>query len=386
MSISVQLGEHNNLIIYVVYSPERVEWIKQLDDRVWHKELRYWTAPYTENNLRKLVELSQRDTLNFSPDLLPQVQQMLPDITPCSTSEILAELKRALKLKGYSSNTIKAYLSHIRLFSDFLNKSLLNMTNEDIQQYTLYLLEQHRSHTYVNTSLSAIKFLSKHVLKREHITDKLLRPKKQTKLPTVLSQEEIIQIIGTITNIKHRVIMTLLYSSGLRLGEVVRLRIRDIDRDRKLLHVKQGKGQKDRYTLLSEVSLNLIDLYTRPTDTITHVTNITKETNQKNARKTTNDWLFPGADGRGRLTERSVQKIFEKALKKSGIKKDVSVHSLRHSFATHLLENGTDLRYIQELLGHRDVKTTQRYTHVSRKDVMRIQSPLDSFLNQQRYD
>ncbi|WP_236407797.1 tyrosine-type recombinase/integrase [Microaerobacter geothermalis] len=140
---------------------------------------------------------------------------------------------------------------------------------------------------------------------------------------------------------------------GSRLGEVVRLKVKDIDRERMVIHVKQGKGRKDRYTVLSEVTLNLLDIYAKETRL--------------------DSWVFPGAEEGKHLSERSVQKLFEKAISRTGIKKNVSLHSLRHSFATHLLENGTDLRYIQELLGHSDVKTTERYTHVRRKDVMRIQ-------------
>ncbi len=144
------------------------------------------------------------------------------------------------------------------------------------------------------------------------------------------------------------------------MGEVVRLKVEDIDKERKLIHVRQGKGRNDRYTILSEAALQVVDIYCQ--------------------KYRPSDWLFPGADPDRHVTERSVQHIFEQAREKVGIKKDVSVHSLRHSFATHLLEGGTDLRYIQELLGHKSSKTTEIYTHVSERDIRRIQSPLDRLM------
>ena len=158
--------------------------------------------------------------------------------------------------------------------------------------------------------------------------------------------------------------MLLTYSAGLRLGEVVRLRVEDIDSERHLIHVRQGKGRKDRYTVLSQVAWEALRAYMQ----------------EYQPQK----WLFPGARPERHLHERSVQKVFERAREKVGIHKDASVHTLRYSFATHLLESGTDLRYIQELLGHKSSKTTEIYTHVSERDIGRIQSPLDSLTAQQK--
>ena len=155
--------------------------------------------------------------------------------------------------------------------------------------------------------------------------------------------------------------MLLTYSGGLRLGEVVRLKVGDIDSDRNLIHIRQAKGRKDRYTLLSKVALEALRAYYRKYQPQT--------------------WLFPGAKPGRHLHERSVQKVFDRAQEKAGIRKDVSTHTLRHSFATHLLESGTDLRYIQELLGHKSSKTTEIYTHVSEKNIGQIQSPLDALMN-----
>ncbi len=174
----------------------------------------------------------------------------------------------------------------------------------------------------------------------------------------VLSQEEVAKILSSVDNVKHRAILMLVYSAGLRVGEVVKLKIEDIDSQRMLIHIKGAKGRKDRYTMLSETALKVLREYWeeyRP---------------QK--------WLFEGAKEGRYLSTRTVQAIFEQAKEKAGIKKDVSVHSLRHSFATYLLEGGTDLLYIQELLGHASSKTTEIYTHVSSKTLSKIKSPLDT--------
>jgi site-specific recombinase XerD len=217
------------------------------------------------------------------------------------------------------------------------------------------------SHAYVNQALSAIKFLFSHVLNKEKILYEIPRPKKEKKLPNILSQDEVLAILDVISNLKHKAILYLVYSAGLRVGEVVRLKINDIDSQRMLIHIRQGKGRKDRYTVLSEITLNILRNYVK--------------------MEKPEDWLFPGGKAGSFLTERAVQKVFHKACLKANISKNVTVHSLRHSFATHLLEGGTDLRYIQELLGHKSSKTTEVYTHVTNASISRIKSPLDRMIN-----
>lgn len=168
------------------------------------------------------------------------------------------------------------------------------------------------------------------------------------------------RIIQPVVNLKHRAILFLIYSAGLRVGEVVRLRVSDLDAERGTVHIRQGKGKKDRLTLLSHVAYSLLRTY------------LEEEQPQV--------WLFPGQERGSHIRERTVQKVFEQAYRASGVAKPASVHTLRHCFATHLLENGTDLRYIQELLGHQSSRTTERYTHVSIRDISRIQSPLDRLM------
>lgn len=205
-------------------------------------------------------------------------------------------------------------------------------------------------------ALSAIKFYTQKVLLLEE-TVSYVRPKKEKKLPNVLSMNEVMLILKALHNLKHRAILYLTYSSGLRVGEVVRLKTQDIDFERKTLRVSQGKGRKDRLTLLSDTAMDIVQPYLQ----------------QEKPEK----WMFPGQHPERHITERTVQKVFEQARAASGIKKRVSIHALRHSFATHLLEGGIDIRFIQELLGHQSVRTTERYTHVSVKDIRRIKSPLD---------
>jgi len=209
----------------------------------------------------------------------------------------------------------------------------------------------------LNQAINALKFYYGTVLKKKFIYE-VKRPRKDKKLPIVLNKEEVTKIINSVNNLKHRAILMLVYSAGLRVGEVVRLKLEDIDNKRMLIHIKGAKGRKGRYTMLSETALDILRKYWKEYKPV--------------------KWLFEGARTGRYLSTRTVEKILEYACEKAGIRKDVSVHTLRHSFATHLLEGGTDLRYIQELLGHTSSKTTEIYTHVSTKSIGKIKSPLDT--------
>ncbi|MBD0380184.1 tyrosine-type recombinase/integrase [Paenibacillus sp. WST5] len=270
----------------------------------------------------------------------------------------MTRLKEMLKRKGYSEKTTKAYLGHAERLLLQLVVPFESITSQHIHSYVMHLLEQQHSHSYISQAISALRFWICEVEGRRDFPNNWIRPKIQKKLPSVLSQHEVMLILQTVTNLKHQVILTLIYSAGLRVGEVVKLRKKDIDPYRKVIHIRQGKGKKDRYTVLSRVAYELLTQY--------------------QAQEQIVDYLFPGEEGQSKpITERSVQYVFERAKRTTGITKPATVHTLRHSFATHLLEAGTDLRYIQELLGHASPKTTEIYTHVSIKDVSRIKSPLD---------
>ncbi|MBI4653963.1 MAG: tyrosine-type recombinase/integrase [Nitrospirae bacterium] len=209
----------------------------------------------------------------------------------------------------------------------------------------------------ISDRVNALKFYYGTMLKKRFLYE-IKRPRKDKKLPVVLSKEEVAKILNAVDNIKHKAILMIAYSSGLRVSEVVKLKAEDIDSKRMLIHVKGAKGRKDRYTLLSETVLETLRAYWR------------KYRPQK--------WLFEGAREGRYLSTRTADKIFVNACEKAGIKKEVSFHTLRHSFATHLLEGGKDLRYIQELLGHTHSKTTEIYTHVSTKSLGKIVSPIDT--------
>lgn len=363
MIIKLKKENSNELkVIFQKNSFKNKEIMKQISGVKWHSN--YWYIPFNKVSIEKLVEIYKDAEIypdECIKDFLKTENIYIKNVMLSQIKELLIDIDKQLTLRGYSTKTRKAYLGHIRRLSLKYNKHPEELTNEELQRYLLYLINKdEKSNSYANQAVSALKFLYNVVLNRTLEVD-LPRPKKEKTLPDVLSQEEVIKILKMIENDKHRAILCLVYSSGLRVSEVVRLKTEDIDSSRMMIHIRQAKGKKDRYVILSEVALQELRKYIK--------------------KYPTNDWLFPGGNEGKHLTERSVQKVFENAKNKAKIKKKVSVHSLRHSFATHLLEGGIDLRYIQELLGHNSIKTTEIYTHISKKDISRIKSPLDQINN-----
>jgi site-specific recombinase XerD len=265
-----------------------------------------------------------------------------------------------LKIKElrYSESTLKTYKNALEDFLNFHHQIALNQLHDGhIQSFLRHLvMERKVSTSYQNQAINAIKFYFEKVLGGKRATYSIDRPKKEKALPVVLSEEEIVRIFKNIENCKHKAILMVIYSAGLRISECVNLKIKDIDSNRMQLRIEQSKGKKDRYTLLSSKTLNFLRDYFkvyRPSV-----------------------YLFEGQFG-NQYSTRSIQTIFQETVKKAGITKRVTVHSLRHSFATHLLENGTNLRYIQSLLGHSSSKTTEIYTHITTKGFDQLKSPLD---------
>lgn len=265
---------------------------------------------------------------------------------------LLQKLKERCILRGLSKQTIKSYIYNVQRFLNFIEKSRLNLTKDSVKSYLL------AQNVGINTSrlqYASINFFFREILKKPFSFEEVPIKKKEKQLPKVISKEKIKQIIELTDNIKHRLIIKLLYSSGLRLQELINLKRKDIDFERNILNVKKGKGNKDRTTLISEnLKMDLLKYYSN------------------NIFKT--EYVFEGRNSK--YSKKSVQKVLDLAGKKIGIK--VTPHMLRHSFATHLLEAGTDIRHIQKLLGHSDLKTTEIYTHVSTKDLSKIKSPLDN--------
>jgi site-specific recombinase XerD len=268
------------------------------------------------------------------------------------------KLEIELRSRKYSPKTLASYIYYNRAFCRKIRKRPEDVDPEDIKAYLSYLDKTlDLSTSSMNLAISAIKFFYYNVLKKD-IVQEQCRPRQDKRLPLVLSRSEIKRILECEKNPKHRLLLMLAYSSGLRVSEVVALKKEHIDLQRKTILVHLGKGRKDRYTLLSDRAAAFLKDYCMV--------------------YAIDGWLFQGQSAPHHLSVRSAQSIFEKAIKNARIQKSASIHSLRHTFATHLLENGTDIKYIQSLLGHVSLRTTERYAHVARRYLLRIQSPLDS--------
>ncbi|TLY29488.1 MAG: integrase [Ignavibacteria bacterium] len=289
---------------------------------------------------------------------------------PGKAAGFFETVRHELRLRNYSHKTIKSYVSCLRSFVRFIHpRHPRALTNLDVRGYLLHLIEvRGRAAGTVNQVFNALRFLYVELYKKPFVIVSLPRPRRETKLPDILSEDEVKRLFLTVSNLKHRTMLMLAYASGLRVSEVVRLRIEDIDGDRGLLHIRDAKGKKDRFTVFPESLRGQLAAYWRQ------------------SRLGKRGWLFPGQTPDRHISERSIQAVVERALKTSGIAKPVSMHTLRHSFATHLLEHGTDLRYIQDLLGHQSVRTTQIYTHVSQKALEKIRSPLDFLMRNYEHE
>lgn len=266
----------------------------------------------------------------------------------------IRKLDQEMKLRGFSVKTRKTYLNFVKNILKFARKSPKTITTQDIRSYLSSLARQNKSSSTLNTAYSALKFYFEKILRRRFFVN-IPRTKHSKKLPIILSRNEIQQIIKSISNHKHKLIISLAYGAGLRVSETISLKVKDINLEELTIHVKKAKGKKDRITIFPEkLKISLKNLM---------------------AKKDKNSYLFINKQG-GKLTTRTAQKVFKNSLKKAGIKKDATFHSLRHSFATHLLENRVDIRYVQELLGHSNIRTTQRYTQVTNPKLKNIKSPL----------
>ena len=270
----------------------------------------------------------------------------------------LDDFKKLLTIKRYSYRTIKSYSNALKTFFSYFNyKNPKNINPSDIEQFiNKMVVDDNISQSYQKVLVGAIKLFYNELLRKNFKLNYLYPDRPEKKLPVVLDKSEIKILLNSIQNLKHKAILSLIYSAGLRLSEVIEIKLTDIDSKRMLIKIVQGKGEKDRYVMLSDKLLVLLREYYR-------------EYKPK-------EYLFEGQKG-GKYSSRSVQAIFKEALRKSNIKKKASVHTLRHSFATHLLESGVDIRIIQQLLGHNSLKTTQIYTQISSSKISEIKSPID---------
>ncbi len=263
-------------------------------------------------------------------------------------------MDETLRLRNYSLKTRNAYIRCVRIFLEKNPHGLERPNNESINFFLLDLFHKNRASQTVSQYFYALRFFYDIVL-RTPVTLSWRTPKRRQRLPTVLSHDEIERIIHTVTNPKHRAMIALAYGAGLRVSEVTSLRVQDFDFDSGFIHLKSAKGNKDRLTLLPE--------------------KLSEDLRRLIHGKTGSAFVFESERG-GKLTTATIQKVFMRTLQRVNINKPATFHSLRHSFATHLLENGTDIRYVQELLGHTNIRTTQIYTHVTNPSLKNIKSPL----------
>jgi integrase/recombinase XerD len=373
--IEISPGPEGQLVVKFEYDPAMVAAIKQLAGHRWNPEGKLWTVADTPENRARLADLAahpprvERDYISIKPKVgdAPPPRKLHPSYVagtskPLTTNPpdpLIKQVDDELVLRGMAYGTRKSYGQHLRNYFAWLRVKPEEATREDIRCYLVEMATSGRvSAGYCRGARAALIFLYEIVLKQGGKVGDLPHMKRPEQLPFVLSREEVAQLFKVTHNVKHKALLMTAYSAGLRVGEVVRLKVCDIDSKRMQVRVTGGKGHKDRYTLLSENVLPILREYFR-------------------AAKP-KEWLFPGDTSMGHLAESTAEKIFRHAKKRAGIIKPATFHTLRHSFATHLMEDGVDLRLIQELLGHDSTLTTQIYTHVTQKATGRLKSPLDN--------
>lgn len=350
-----------------------LHFLRHLPDRVYEKEFRRWRLPLKVELVNRLEEhyralgarivnrIPDQDAGRYrraKPGAARWQEYFLSQVAE-RYRPVMEEYVNVLLRQHYSQSTLKSYASAMVKYLQFLgSRPVAQSTPADVNHYLDTYTDQPRSESFYNMQISGIKFyFEKVVFLPDFEIERIERPRKARTLPTILSVAEVERMLSSTGNLKHMTLLYTIYSSGLRLGEVLSLRMQDLYWDRNQIMIKAGKGKKDRMVMLSQVLKQILRWY------------VDEYQPQY--------WLFEGQDREHQYSERSVQKIVRKAAIKAAIQRKVTAHTLRHCFATHLLDGGTDIRYIQELLGHRDIKTTLVYTHVTNRRMSEIESPLD---------
>lgn len=370
-NITVKKGVHRNhyqLFIYFDYNTYLIKLVKSITNARWSNSNKCWYVSYDKENLKTIFSVFKNKAI-VNSDVMFEKQAFDTEMTQKKGTKntIPESYIKLLKRRRYSENTIKIYTSSFQNFLHFIEPKSINEIDETmIRKYQDYLVEKKNvSVSTQNVAINSIKFYFEKVLGNQQQNYYIERPRKPKQLPKIISEAEVFAILKEIDNLKHKLIVSLLYSSGLRMSELLNLRKIDISYSKNIIFVRGGKGKKDRTTILAEHLKLLMKRYLdefKP-----------------------NYWLFEGFY-RKKYSASSVNKVIKNAALKAGVEKNVSAHILRHSFATHLLEQGVDLRYIQKLLGHSKSKTTEIYTHVSNKSLAKIKSPFDVFLNNKNTD
>jgi integrase/recombinase XerD len=353
--VKIQDIEHRGkkrIALIFDYDAKLIAVIKNIEGYKYSSSKKLWHYPATQ------------ETLNAIKQKLEGVASVIEekfDLPPTLNEEASAKVKQYvqwLKSKRYSDSTIKTYTDALKAFLKFYqDKPIAEITNDDVVVFNNeFILKYKLSASYQNQVVNAIKLFFRTVQNRAIDVEQIHRPKKPFKLPSILSLEEVEAMLNSLDNIKHKAMLALIYQGGLRRSELLNMQVPDVDSKRMLITIRNAKGNKDRIVPLSETALGLLRLY------------------YKNHKP--KQYLFEGQKG-GRYTESSLEEVFHKAKDLAKINKNVSLHTLRHSYATHLLEGGVNLRYIQELLGHKSPKTTQLYTHVSSEGLGKVTSPLE---------
>ena len=372
MNVSIHGDGRGHLLVQTPYCPDIVKQIRTVPDRTWDPNHQVWRIPDTPEHLDALLAGLFRTGMftspNKAPESTPSIKGEKPEPSPTDEPDEIRQgidkVRRHLRLNGYSRHTVKAYTNQLEQFFRRTNAVPATVHRETILLY----LEEIACSIGLSRSMAAqcIGAL-KHYFRINYPrivpnpADAIKPPRRGRHFPDILSKAEVRVLIDNIRNTKHRMLISLTYSCGLRVSEVVHLKVKDLDFKRGLVHIRSGKGDKDRFVMLSPGLESLYRQYRR--EVMIH------------------SWLFPGRSPSDHISVRTAQAVFNAARDRADIRKHVSIHTLRHSFATHLLEEGTDLRYIQELLGHSSTRTTEIYTHVSRLDIRNIHSPFDTLFD-----
>jgi len=358
--------------------------IRKEANGTWSQTKKCWYVPLNRNAFEKLRIALKEHAILQTTELKKYLEQkkkntIAPDQMLVKTNavkirssqvgpaislvnkHVLPAMNQMLKLKAFSVSTIRTYLNEMaQLLQAIKDIPADELKPEHLRRYLVYCYEKlGLKENTLHSRINAMKFYYEQVLKREKFFWEIPRPKKQLILPKVLSEDELARLFNSLDNLKHKAMLFSAYSAGLRVSEIAALKIKHIDSGRMQIFIENAKGKKDRYVNLSPILLDVLRAYI------------------KTYKPKPKEYLFESEQTNSFYPTRTIQRIFQIAKEKARIPKTVGIHSLRHSFATHLLEKGTDIKYIKELLGHFSIKTTERYLHVSKKQLVNIISPLD---------
>lgn len=337
-TVRLWMGPGRRMAISFTFSKEILSNVKRMRGRWWHQDSLCWSVPWSDIDVGRLFQVFPDSHLEIDPLLF------------------LERTGREIAARKFSPNTKKSYLHYNLGLLKKTGKLPGEITGKDMIDYLSGMSEGGASASSINVAISAFKFQYGTLMDRS-VTDMIKRPRRGKRLPVVLSEGEVARVLERAPNLKYRALFTLVYSSGLRVTEAVKLRVNDIDTERMAIRVREGKGRKDRDVPLSPTCLTVID--------------------DHRMDRAPEEWLFRGRGPGRHLSSRAVQATFKRASREAGITRNASIHSLRHSYATHLLEHGTDIRVIQKLLGHNSSRTTEIYTHVSQNLLSSVRSPLE---------